>query len=172
MTRMKLVVWCMFGAVAAAAGAEENIGPWVYYPAEGVISNGVGVSAGWRLRVSVADAARRQLSIGTNEVDSAYVYDENGVICATEKLDLRERITTADGEKWTIVSLGANYPFGNENTSSQTTPIRYFFLCAARTAKARRGAGLQQAEVAERRKDSVDVLRLSRTDLRRGRLFL
>lgn len=127
MTRMKLVVWCMFGAVAAAAGAEENIGPWVYYPAEGVISNGVGVSAGWRLRVSVADAARRQLSIGTGEVDSAYVYDENGVICATEKLDLRERITTADGEKWTIVSLGANYPFGNENTSSQTTPIRYFY---------------------------------------------
>ncbi|MGN0833277.1 MAG: leucine-rich repeat protein [Kiritimatiellia bacterium] len=126
MTWMKLAACCVLG-VAAAADAEENIGPWVYYPSEGVISNGVGASAGWRVRVSVKDSARRQLSIGTNAVDSAYVYDENGAIYGAETLDLRERITTEDGEQWTIISLGSNYSFGLAGTSTQATPIRYFY---------------------------------------------
>lgn len=87
----------------------------------------MGASAGWRLRVSVEDAARRQLAIGTNAVDSAYVFNESGDICGTETLDLRERITTPEGERWTIVSLGYGYPFGFKDTSPKTTPIRYFY---------------------------------------------
>ena len=121
-----LFVAASIGSVQAE-GAAANIGPWVYYPSEGIISNGVGASAGWRLRVSVEDAARRQLAIGAKAVDSAYVFDENGDICGTETLDLRERITTPEGEKWTIVSLGEEYPFGLEGTSPKTTPIRYFY---------------------------------------------
>ena len=122
---MKSVACCVLGVVASVRATGE-VGPWVYYPSEGVISNGVGASAGWRLRVSVEDAARRQLAIGTNAVDSAYVFNENGDICGTETLDLRERITTSEGERWTIVSLGSGYPFGLEGTSPKTTPIRYF----------------------------------------------
>ena len=125
-SRMKLVACCVLGVVASVRATGE-VGPWVYYPSEGVISNGVGASAGWRLRVSVEDAARRQLAIGANAVDSAYVFNENGDICGTETLDLRERITTPEGERWTIVSLGSGYPFGLEGTSLKTTPIRYFY---------------------------------------------
>lgn len=123
---MKSVACCVLGVVASVRATGE-VGPWVYYPSEGIISNGVGASAGWRLRVSVEDAARRQLAIGANAVDSAYVFNENGDICGTETLDLRERITTSEGERWTIVSLGSGYPFGNEDTSPKTTPIRYFY---------------------------------------------
>ena len=125
-SRMKSVACCILGVVASVRATGE-VGPWVYYPSEGVISNGVGKSAGWRLRVSVEDAARRQLAIGANAVDSAYVFNENGDICGTETLDLRERITTSEGERWTIVSLGTGYPFGHEDTSPKTTPIRYFY---------------------------------------------
>ena len=125
-SRLKSVACCVLGVMASVRATGE-VGPWVYYPSEGVISNGVGASAGWRLRVSVEDAARRQLAIGANAVDSAYVFDENGDICGTETLDLRERITTSEGERWTIVSLGTGYPFGHEDTSPKTTPIRYFY---------------------------------------------
>lgn len=125
-SRLKSVACCVLGVMASVRATGE-VGPWVYYPSEGIISNGVGASAGWRLRVSVEDAALRQLAIGTNAVDSAYVFNENGDICGTETLDLRERITTSEGERWTIVSLGDGYPFGHKDTSPKTTPIRYFY---------------------------------------------
>ena len=53
---MKSVACCVLGVMASVRATGE-VGPWVYYPSEGIISNGVGASAGWRLRVSVEDAA-------------------------------------------------------------------------------------------------------------------
>lgn len=69
-SRLKSVACGVLGVMASVRATGE-VGPWVYYPSEGIISNGVGASAGWRLRVSVEDAALRQLAIGTHAVDSA-----------------------------------------------------------------------------------------------------
>ena len=111
---------------------EIELGKWIYLPtdgeAKGVISNATGISTDWVLNVYESNTAAHQLTLGTNITEgvagSAYVYNEEGKIRGSEILDLRESITTLDGIKWTITSLGAKNPSCLNN---KYTPLRTFY---------------------------------------------
>lgn len=80
------------------------------------------------MNVYESNTAAHQLTLGTNITEgvagSAYVYNEEGKIRGSEILDLQDSITTLDGIKWTITSLGYKNP---SCLLSSATPLRTFY---------------------------------------------
>lgn len=128
---MKKLILTGLAAVASVvlSGAQGAGSPaWIYRPSKGVIENNndVGVSKDYVLNVTVRDAAKRTLKIGTGDYGSAYHNfgtDEFNLPLGGRVLDLSEPIADEDGNAWTIEEFTVNcwrYRYKDANANDAT----------------------------------------------------
>ncbi len=117
MKRVKLNQVVLAGALAvwagAASGAENP--SWTYLPDAGVLSN-----SSWTLNVSVRDARRRTLNLGTSGTTGSAFCKKDGAVVGAETLDLSRPIQDAQGRAWTIERIGSSV------LNDTASPLRTF----------------------------------------------